>query len=318
MRKFIMILMTALLVLTLGACGNSEEEKQTNDTTTSPSEEATVTITHELGETEVSKNPEKVVVFDFGILDTLDKLGIEVAGVAQSGVIPSYLDKYTSDDYANIGSLKEPDFDKISEIDPDVIFISERQSEVYDELSKIAPTIFLGVDTTRYMESFKENMEVIGEIFDKEDEMNNEIAAIEEKIQSVEEKAKAMDEKALVILSNDDKVSAYGPNSRFGIIHDVFGVQPVDEDIEASTHGMNISFEYIVEKDPELLYVVDRSAVVDGESSAKQVVENKLVQKTKAYKNDRIVYLDPEIWYLSGGGLVSVEKMVSEIESSIK
>ncbi|GEN31751.1 iron complex transport system substrate-binding protein [Cerasibacillus quisquiliarum] len=318
MRKFIMILMTALLVLTLGACGNSEGEKQTNDTTTSPSEEATVTITHELGETEVSKNPEKVVVFDFGILDTLDKLGIEVAGVAQSGVIPSYLDKYTSDDYANIGSLKEPDFDKISEIDPDVIFISERQSEVYDELSKIAPTIFLGVDTTRYMESFKENMEVIGEIFDKEDEMNNEIAAIEEKIQSVEEKAKAMDEKALVILSNDDKVSAYGPNSRFGIIHDVFGVQPVDEDIEASTHGMNISFEYIVEKDPELLYVVDRSAVVDGESSAKQVVENKLVQKTKAYKNDRIVYLDPEIWYLSGGGLVSVEKMVSEIESSIK
>lgn len=318
MRKFIMILMTALLVFTLGACGNSEEEKQTNDTTTSPSEEATVTITHELGETEVSKNPEKVVVFDFGILDTLDKLGIEVAGVAQSGVIPSYLDKYTSDDYANIGSLKEPDFDKISEIDPDVIFISGRQSEVYDELSKIAPTIFLGVDTTRYMESFKENMEVIGEIFDKEDEMNNEIAAIEEKIQSVEEKAKAMDEKALVILSNDDKVSAYGPNSRFGIIHDVFGVQPVDEDIEASTHGMNISFEYIVEKDPELLYVVDRSAVVDGESSAKQVVENKLVQKTKAYKNDRIVYLDPEIWYLSGGGLVSVEKMVSEIESSIK
>ena len=318
MRKSMMILMIALLAFTLGACSNSEEDKQKDDKTTSQSEEATITIEHELGETEVSKNPKNVVVFDFGILDTLDKLGIEVAGVAQSGVIPSYLDKYTSDDYANIGSLKEPDFDKISEIDPDVILISARQTEVYEELSKIAPTIYLGVDTTRYMESFKENMQVVGEIFDKEDEINNEIAAIEEKIQSVAEKAKALEEKALIILSNDDKVSAYGPNSRFGLIHDVFGVQPVDEDIEASTHGMNISFEYIVEKDPELLYVVDRSAVVDGESSAKQVVENKLVKKTKAYKNDRIVYLDPEIWYLSGGGLVSVEKMVSEIESSIK
>ncbi len=127
-----------------------------------------------------------------------------------------------------------------------------------------------------------------------------------------------MDEKALVILSNDDKISAYGPKSRFGLIHDVFGVKPVDEKIEASTHGMSVSFEYVVENDPDILYVVDRSAVVDGESSAKQVVENKLVEKTKAYKNDRIVYLNPEIWYLSGGGLISVEMMVDEIAESLE
>ena len=44
-------------------------------------------------------------------------------------------------------------------------------------------------------------------------------------------------EKALIILANEDKISAYGPNSRFGFIHDVLGVQPVDENIEASTHG---------------------------------------------------------------------------------
>lgn len=80
---------------------------------------------------------------------------------------------------------------------------------------------------------------------------------------------------------------------------------------------MNVSFEYVVEQNPEMLYVIDRGAVVGSESSAKQVVENDLTKKTKAYKNDNIVYLNPDYWYLSGGGLVSVQEMVNEIDESL-
>ena len=56
---------------------------------------------------------------------------------------------------------------------------------------------------------------------------------------------------------------------------------------------MNVSFEYVVKKNLDLLYVIDRGAVVGSESSAKQVVENELTKKTSAYQNDNIVYLDP-------------------------
>ena len=71
-----------------------------------------MTIKHQLGESNIPKNPEKVVMFDFGILDTLDELGIEVAGLPQTNV-PSYLSKYEDSKYANLGSLKEPDFEAI-------------------------------------------------------------------------------------------------------------------------------------------------------------------------------------------------------------
>ena len=60
----------------------------------------------------MKKNPEKVVVFDFGMLDTLDELGVEVAGLPQANV-PAYLSKYEDAKYANVGSLKEPDFEAI-------------------------------------------------------------------------------------------------------------------------------------------------------------------------------------------------------------
>ncbi|HLS59986.1 MAG TPA: siderophore ABC transporter substrate-binding protein [Virgibacillus sp.] len=313
-RLFIMLL--GFIVLVVAACGNTDEadeEKGDQD----GKEAEPITVEHELGTTEVEKNPGKVVVFDFGTLDTLDKLGVDVVGVPQNN-IPSYLDKYEGDDYENVGSLKEPDFEKIAEIDPDLIIISGRQSEVYDELEELADTIYLGVDTTRYMDSFKENLAVIGEVFDKEDEVAEEQEQIEDAIASLQEKAEASEQTGLIILANDDKISAYGPNSRFGIIHDVFGVEAADEDIEASTHGMNVSFEYVVEKDPDLLYVVDRSAAIGEESSAKKIVENELIKETKVYEDDNITYLDPEYWYLSGGGLVSVTEMIEEIDASLE
>lgn len=305
------MILSVLAIITV-ACGDKEENSNNES-----SDAEVITVEHELDTTDVTVNPEKVVVFDFGTLDSLDKLGIEVTGVPQ-GNIPSYLDKYESDSYENVGSLKEPDFEKISEIDPDLIIISGRQSSMYDELSKLGPTIYLGVDTERYMDSFKENLEVIAEVFDKEDEVNTAWESIKSDIDELHEKAEASGKNGLIILANDDKISAYGPNSRFGIIHDVFGVAAVDENIEASTHGNNVTFEYVAKNDPDILYVIDRGAVVGGESSAKIVVENKLMENTKSYQNDQIIYLDPNYWYLSGGGLKSVSEMVKDITESIE
>src|SRR5690625_1658683 len=175
MKRIGLVVILSVLTIMLVACGDK------NSADTNNGEKETVNITHELGETEVQKNPEKVVVFDFGALDTLDKLGIEVVGVPK-GNIPSYLEKYSSTDYENVGSLKEPDFEKIAAIDPDLIIISGRQSTLYDQLSVLGPTLYVDIDTTKYMDSFKENLTNIGKIFEKEAEIEKEIAIIEDSI----------------------------------------------------------------------------------------------------------------------------------------
>src|SRR5690625_1936448 len=304
----------AILILALVAvgCSSNTDEGSNSDETSNEM----ITIEHELGSTEVKKNPEDIVVFDFGILDTLDELGIDVVGLPQMN-IPSYLDKYASDDYENVGSLKEPDFEKIAEINPELIIISSRQAELMDQFEEIAPTVYLGLDTSRYLDSFKENMGVVAELFDKEEEMEEKRAALDEEIADVVAQAEELNENALIVLANDDKISAYGPSSRFGIIHDVLGVEPADDGIEVSTHGMNVSFEYVADTNPGILYVIDRSAAIGEGEVAKQLIENPLVERTDAYKNDRIYYLDPDFWYLSGGGLQSVSEMIEEIATSL-
>lgn len=312
MKRILTTSLVALLVLFLAACGDTDKEEKEG------SSNETIEITHELGKTSVEKNPEKVVVFDFGALDTLDALNIDVTAIPRGGVMPSYLKDYDSDEYEDVGSLKEPDFEKIAEIDPDLILISGRQADLYDELSKLGPTVYVGVDTTRYMESFDENVQTIAEIFEKEDEAKEKLAEIDSSIEELNKKAQDSGKNALIVLANDDKISAYGPSSRFGLVHDVFGLEAVDEKIEASTHGKNVSFEYVKEMDPDILYVIDRTAAIGNESNVHELVENKLVESTKAYKNDDIYYLHADNWYLSGGGLISVDNMIGEIEESLE
>jgi iron complex transport system substrate-binding protein len=311
-QAFILILIVALFAT---ACGTDDSASNADE---SNKESETLTVTHQLGETEVKKNPESVVVFDYGVLDSLDKLGVEVTGLPKQS-LPGYLEKYNDDKYLDAGGLKEPDFEAINEMAPDLIIISGRQQDSYEELSEIAPTIFMGLDTTKYMDSYKENANLLGEIFGKESEVETEIAKVEEAIAGLHEKASASSETSLIILANEGNISAYGSGSRFGLLHDVFGLKQVDENIEASTHGQNVSFEYLVEKDPDYLFIVDRGSVVEGgKSSATSIVENKLVENIKAVKNDNVVYLNADYWYLSGGGLTSVAEMVKEVEAALK
>lgn len=315
-RKLSLFLIIAVMTIFAAACGSTSGKKSNG----SESKGDTLTIKHQLGETPVKKNPKKVVVFDMGTLDSLDKLGLSdtVAGVPQQNV-PAYLEKYKDAKYKNVGGLKEPDFEAINEIQPDLIIISGRQQDSYDKFAEIAPTIFMGIDSKKYMDSFKQNVNTLGEIFGKEAQVKEELSTIDKEIASLKEKADASNAKALITLTSGGKVTAYGPASRFGLIHDVFGVKSAADDIEADpVHGQNISMEFINEKNPDILYVVDRDAAVGEGNNAKKVIENSLVKKTNAYKNGKIVYLDPGYWYLSGGGLESVAEMVKEAAKGLE
>lgn len=302
-------------VLVVGVIGIFTATKFIGNDSTSAQE--TITVNHELGETEVPTNPERVVVFDYGILDSLDSLGVKgIIGVVQDG-IPEYLSSYASSEYSSIGSLKEPDMEKVYELQPDLIIISGRQGDYYEELSKIAPTVHLGIDNENYLESFTTNMNILGDIFGKEKEVESELKDINDAIKTLNTKVTEKGVNGLITLANDGSFSVYGQESRFGIIHNSFGVIPVDDAIEASTHGQKASFEYVVEKNPDYLFVVDRAAIAGGSTSAQQLFNNELMATTDAYKNGNIVYLDPAIWYTSTGGFTSTMTMVSEIDKAI-
>ncbi|MBY0095730.1 siderophore ABC transporter substrate-binding protein [Mesobacillus maritimus] len=333
------------LSLMLAGCGTDEEastKEETNATETKSAEAETekaseapaypMTISPTVASTENQEKgttiqfedvtfdsmPEKLVVFDYGFLDTLDALGVEgVVGVAKDSSLPAHLESFNSDEYASVGTLKGPLLEDIAELDPDVIFISGRQSAFYDELNEIAPVLFVGTQQDDYWSTFEASVNTAAKMFGKEKEAEEYLANYDTALEEINQLTGGF-ENSLVTMYNEGNLSGFAENSRFGYIYDIYGFKPVTDNIEASSHGSNFGFEAILEFDPEVLLVIDRTAAIGGESNIEKDMENDIIKKTTAYKNNRIVYLDGPLWYLGGGGLQSELAKIEEILAELK
>ena len=48
-----------------------------------------------------------------------------------------------------------------------------------------------------------------------------------------------------------------------------------------------------------------------------KLYKNELIKETNAGKNNKIVTLQPDVWYLSGGGLESTKLMIEDAEKAL-
>ncbi|MGY1916818.1 siderophore ABC transporter substrate-binding protein [Blastococcus sp. SYSU DS0973] len=302
------------VVLALSACGDSADAAPAGDPAAGAAE---VTVSHAQGESTVPVDPETVVVFDIGALSTLDSLGVDVAGVPEAAY-PESLEEYAGDDRTKVGSLFEPDYEAVNALEPDLIIVGGRSAAAYPQLAEIAPTIDLTVDNGNFLQSFEERVTTLAEVFGEEGAVADRLAALDERVAEV--RAAAQDAgTGLFVMTNAGELSAYGPDTRFGMVYDELGVPAADENLTAADHGDAVSFEYLAEKDPDMLFVLDRDAAI-GESgtAAEQVLDNELVAATSAAQNDEIHYLDSAVWYIAPTGLPSVETMVEEIAAAVE
>ncbi|WP_158231544.1 siderophore ABC transporter substrate-binding protein [Microbacterium sediminis] len=271
---------------------------------------------------EVPRNPEKVVIFDMASFDTWVNLGGEVAGAPLESV-PDYLEDGLADDAFNAGTLFEADVLAIAEQEPDLIILGGRSAALYDALQDIAPTIDMS-SPGPFEETLERNVTFLGGVLGAQDEA---ATALEELEAGIEE-AKAVTADAgtgLGIMVSGDGISALKPslgdysgrNLRGGLIYDVFGVQPVIEDIEGATHGEPVSFEFLLETDPDYLWVIDRNTATGGDSGSSEgaaaILDNDIVNQTTAAQNDQIVYLDPVAWYIVFGGIETTKIMTDDV-----
>ncbi|MGO4957636.1 siderophore ABC transporter substrate-binding protein [Luteococcus sp. Sow4_B9] len=310
LRRLITPIAAAALVLTASACGS-----QDTATPAAKSDEK-ISVKHAQGTTEVAKNPSKVVVLDYAVLDNMRALGVSenVIGVPTK-TLPKFMDEFKDKD--NVGTLKEPDVEKIAELEPDVILIGGRTAPKYADLNKVAPTVDLTADSKDFLGSLEKNAGVIAEIYGKQDALKTQLDEVTKAVDETKAAAKNAGT-GLVLLTSGGKLSAYGPGSRFGIIHEEFGVTPAAKDLKVDNHGQAVSFEFISSTNPDRMFVIDRDAATgQGGNSAQQVLDNALVNKTKAAQDKKITYLDGSRWYLLGTGLDNTVEMANEIKKGL-
>ena len=83
-----------------------------------------------------------------------------------------------------------------------MIFISGRQTEVYEELNEIAPTVYFEVDGANYLDSVNNNMRILGQIFNKEEFIEEQLTNISSKIEEIR-KSNRRGYKCSIVMAND-------------------------------------------------------------------------------------------------------------------
>ncbi|MDH0730162.1 ABC transporter substrate-binding protein [Pseudomonas sichuanensis] len=261
----------------------------------------------------VPVRPSSVLVFDPGSLDTLSELGIEPGGVPVDHWAGA-LRKYADSRFLKVGSLFDPNFEAVYRAHPDLILIADRSRSHLKQLSEIAPTLDLTVDDRNILIESERNALKLGELFGRVSTAVEKINNLEHSIKSLKALASRQG-RGLILLTSGGRMSAYGPGSRFGILHDTFGIRPVDPNLEVAVHGQPVSYEYLSKMQPDWLFVIDRdSAIGEDGAAASRLLDNALVHQTPAWKRNQIIYLDTDDWYMIGlTGLGSLQRTVDSL-----
>ena len=205
---------------------------------------------------------------------------------------------------------------------PDVIFIGGWLAGSYDALSQIAPVVYLATDSDLgVVESVRQNTRAIASLFGLEDTAGELMTGFDSRVAAL---ASFSEGRTAIVwawlpaaASMCWATTAAAPSSAGKRALPTWGRTPARP---TPTHGNEASFEFLVDKDPDYLFVLDRDAAIgtDGAKLAQEVVENELMKGTAAYRDGRIVYLaHPAVWYTAEGGITALDRMLRDLEDPL-
>ncbi|MGY1592988.1 ABC transporter substrate-binding protein [Geodermatophilus sp. SYSU D00708] len=285
--------------LALAGCGADDE----GTTEAAPTAE-TRSVEHALGTTEIEGTPERVVVLDTGELDAVLALGLTPVGAVRTDVsdaLPAYIEDAGADpaEIANVGTIAEPDLEAIAALEPDLILSNAvRHTDVYEQLSAIAPTVF----AESIGESWQENLLLDAEALGRTEQAEQLLAAHTDRAAEVGALFgdPVATEVSIVRFLDGTAVRLYGEGSFIGAVLADVGFARPEAQRTAETF-VEVSPEEIASADADLVFSAAYGE--DGRTAAAQVTAGGLWQGMSAVQQGRAFEVDDDRWFLAIGPL---------------
>jgi iron complex transport system substrate-binding protein len=306
-RRVAAVLTAAPLALVLAACGGTADAGAEPDAAESTAAASTVTIEDNHGSVEVPVDPERVVALDNHVFETLASWDVPLVaapkGIMGEGLWPAY----TEDEAVlDIGTHREPNLESIVAAEPDLIIGGYRFSDSYDDIVAQNPDAVVIEIAPREGEEQSDEVvrqvEILGEIFDREDEAAAIVADYE---QAVADATAAYDGESTVVglITSGGEISYSAPvtGRSIGTLFPTLGLQPaIEQTAEDTSHGDDISVEAIAAANPDWIVVLDRDGAGVGEGEYRPASEliggSEALAGVTAVAQDQVIYLDPDFY----------------------
>ena len=270
------------------------------------------TLTHAMGKSELKAAPKRVVVLDVGELDNVVSLGVQPVGYAPSegdDGIPGYLAKDAGAP-KSVGTINNLNLEAIANLQPDLILGSQlRAADKYDELSKIAPTVF----SIRPGFTWKENYLLNAAALDKTAEAKEKLAAYEAKAKKLGEDVGPNKPVVSMVRYLPGKIRLYAKASFIGTILEDAGL-PRPENQRIDELAAEISPEKIDEADADWIFT---GVYGDAKATKKDTAQaNPLWKGLKAVKAGQAKDVPDETWYL-GLGVSAANSVLDDLRTDL-
>ncbi len=289
----------ALVALVVSGCGGSGADPGPSGATPGGADAAARTVQHAMGRTEITGQPQRVVVLDTGELDSVLALGVTPVGAVgtdtTSGPQPYLADR--AQDVTIVGTNNRPNLEEIAALRPDLILSNKlRHENLYAKLSEIAPTVFaetVGV-------TWKENFLLAGDALGKREEAERIVAQYEQKATQV---GRQFGDPGTLTVSMvrfyPGSIRLYAEGSFIGtILRDAGFARPQSQQVDKTF--VEISPEQLSQAEGNLLFYSQF-----GEGEQGEVTAGPLWQRLGAVSSGRAHEGRDDLWYLGIGPIAA-------------
>lgn len=304
-----LMLLTALIVT--AGCGGAAPGTKTETPAAAPQESKPVprVIKHELGETTIEGTPQKIVVLEYSFVDALASVGLSPIGIADDGKAANIVPQLASliQPWTSVGTRAQPNLEIITSLQPDLIIADfKRHKDIYEKLSKIAPTIVLKSLESTYQENL-DSLAAIGAAVDKADAMEKRLDQHKQKMAELAKKVPQGDSRKVMAAVVTDKLfnvhtsTAYTP----GVLEAIGLTASIKGTAEAAYAKLNL--EQLIENNPDVIFVMASG----GKVMTDEWASNPLWQNLKAAKAGAVYKVDRNLWSKMRG-VIAAEAIAEE------
>lgn len=168
----------------------------------------------------------------------------------------------------------------------------------------------------------------------KEEQAASALAAIDRNIEALH-KANA-GKTAAMLFTMKGNIVPHVPGDRFGYAYELTGTQsvlpardpdapvaprpePGSPEAKAAAERRARALAEIASAEPDWLIVLDRGAISGGErTAADTLAKHPQLSQTRAFKEGRVHYVDPNGWYVTGGGLNNMKAITESLLAAMR
>jgi iron complex transport system substrate-binding protein len=280
-----------------------------------PETEQLIPFQHAIGISNIPSSPKRIVILTNEGTEALLKLGVKPVGAVQSWVGDPWYEHISREmeGVQSVGFEHDPTIELIATLKPDLIIGNKmRHEQIYDELSRIAPTVY----SETLNSDWKINFTFYTEVINKKDEGQRILADWQDRLESVAKQAdELLIEEISIVRFMTDHARIYQRGSFAGFILEELGLKRPENQNGIEIAHKPIDKDQVSEMEGDLLFY----STYETEDEVADTYENEwlnhpsfnnleVVKAGKAYK------VNDSVWHRAGG-VLAAEKLLEDLET---